>query len=50
MSKANNPSTQSGTNPAPLPYSPPKGPKGQEHVGPGLGDKNHGQCGTQGKR
>lgn len=33
-----------------LPYSPPVGPKGQQHSGPGLGGTNHGCCGTQGKR
>ena len=36
--------------PKPLPYSPPVGPKGQDHRGPGLGGTNHGNCGTQGKR
>ena len=36
--------------PKPLAYSPPKGPQGQSHQGPGLGGTNHGQCGTQGKR
>lgn len=34
----------------PLPYSPPKGPIGQGHEGPGLGGMNHGNAGTQGKR
>lgn len=33
-----------------LPYSPPSGPKGQGHEGPGLGGTNHGTCGTQGRR
>ena len=33
-----------------LPYSPPQGPKGQMHQGPGLGGSNCGNCGTQGKR
>lgn len=33
----------------PLPYSPPQGPKGLDHQGPGLGGTNHGQCGSQGK-
>ncbi len=33
----------------PLPYSPPKGPQGQSHEGPGLGGTNHGSCGTQRK-
>ena len=33
-----------------LPYSPPRGPKGQMHSGPGLGGTNHGTAGTQGKR
>ena len=32
-----------------LPYSPPQGPKGQSHQGPGLGGDNCGQCGTQGR-
>ena len=32
-----------------LPYSPPVGPKNQTR-GPGLGQNNHGNCGTQGKR
>lgn len=31
----------------PLPYSPPKGPLGQMHQGPGLGGDNHG-CGQDG--
>ena len=31
----------------PLPYAPPKGPKGQMEQGPGLHDKNLGNCGTQ---
>lgn len=30
-----------------LPYSPPVGPKGQMHSGPGLGGTNHGNSGTQ---
>lgn len=32
-----------------LPYSPPQGPKGQSHEGPGLGGSNHGNSGTQRK-
>ena len=33
-----------------LPYSPPVGPKGQNHQGPGImPGTNHGCCGTQGK-
>ena len=32
-----------------LPYSPPQGPKGQSHEGPGLGGTNHGTTGTQRK-
>jgi hypothetical protein len=32
-----------------LPYSPPVGPKGQSHTGPGLGGENCGTCGTQGR-
>lgn len=32
-----------------LPYSPPQGPKGQSHEGPGLGGTNHGTNGTQGR-
>lgn len=32
-----------------LPYSMPQGPKGQMHQGPGLGQNNYGNCGTQGK-
>lgn len=32
-----------------LPYSPPVGPKGMAHEGPGLGGDNCGCCGTQGK-
>ncbi len=32
-----------------LPYSPPQGPKGQSHQGPGLGGDNKGQSGTQGR-
>lgn len=35
--------------PKPLPYSPPVGPKGISHEGPGLGGTNHGNCGTQKK-
>ena len=36
--------------PKPIPYSPPVGPKHQNHQGPGLGGStNHGCCGTQGK-
>lgn len=31
-------------------YKPPVGPKGIDHKGPGLGGKNHGPSGTQGKR
>lgn len=31
-----------------LPYSPPQGPKGQSHQGPGLGGTNHGTAPTQG--
>lgn len=34
----------------PIPYSPPVGPKGIGHVGPGLGDENLGCAGTQGKQ
>lgn len=30
-----------------IPYSPPQGPKGQMHEGPGLGGTNMGNCGTQ---
>lgn len=30
-------------------YSPPQGPIGQDHVGPGLGGDNHG-CGCDGTR
>lgn len=36
-------------NTKPTPYSPPQGPKGQSHEGPGLGGTNHGNCGTQGR-
>lgn len=36
-------------NTKPIPYSPPQGPKGQSHEGPGLGGTNHGNCGTQGR-
>lgn len=36
--------------PKDLPYCPPVGPKGQMRQGPGLGQNNHGNCGTQGKR
>lgn len=32
-----------------LRYSPPVGPMGQGHKGPGLGGDNHGCQGTQGK-
>ena len=32
-----------------LPYSPPKGPIGIGHSGPGLGGVNLGNCGTQGE-
>lgn len=32
----------------PLRYSPPQGPIGIGHEGPGLGGDNHGNCGTQG--
>lgn len=32
----------------PLEYCPPKGPKGQDHQGPGLGGTNHGTAPTQG--
>lgn len=32
-----------------LPYSPPQGPKGQWHEGPGLGGTNHGTAPTQGR-
>lgn len=44
-------STHGGGKPEvkPLPYSPPKGPKGQDHKGPGLGGNNCGNCGTQRK-
>lgn len=34
----------------PIPYSPPKGPMGISHCGPGLGGDNCGNAGTQGKR
>ena len=34
----------------PLSYSPPVGPKGQMRQGPGLGQNNYGNAGTQGKR
>lgn len=30
-----------------LPYSPPQGPKGQSHQGPGLGGDNKGPSGGQ---
>jgi hypothetical protein len=30
-------------------YSPPQGPKGQSHEGPGLGGENKGTSGTQGR-
>ena len=33
----------------PLPYSPPKGPSGQMHQGPGLDGSNHGCAPGQGK-
>lgn len=29
-------------------YSTPQGPKGQDHKGPGLGETNYGNCGSQG--
>lgn len=32
----------------PCDYSPPKGPIGIDHSGPGLGGANLGNCGTQG--
>ena len=32
-----------------IPYSMPKGPKGQSHNSPGLGGTNHGNAGTQGR-
>jgi len=35
--------------PKDLPYSPPVGPKGQMHSGPGLGGTNHGNSVNQGK-
>lgn len=34
----------------PLDYSPPQGPVGQSHSGPGLGGDNCGPCGTQGPK
>lgn len=37
------------TSAKPLPYDPPKGPKGQMDKGPGLHGDNCGNCGTQGK-
>ena len=50
-SQGGNRATNGGKqDPKPLPYSPPVGPKGQDHRGPGLGGTNHGTCGTQGKR
>lgn len=43
--------TSGGGKPSPkeLPYSPPQGPKGQMREGPGLGQDNCGNSGTQGR-
>lgn len=35
--------------PKDIPYSPPVGPKGQSHTGPGLGGTNHGNAPGQGR-
>lgn len=45
------PGARSGgvTQAKPLRYDPPVGPKGISHEGPGLGEDNCGNCGTQGK-
>lgn len=49
--KEQKPSAKSGgvTQCKELPYSPPKGPMGMDHEGPGLGGDSCGNVGTQGK-